>query len=198
MTARWYRGNLHTHTTNSDGDSPPDVVVSWYRDAGYDFLVVTDHDVLTDPAGLRDAAGPMTLIPGEGDAIGRHPRQRAGHRDAASAGVRGHGRGHHQSNVDNVRAQGGCHRSSHPNFRWRVRPEDLAALHDVRLFRITTRARRSTAWAVGQGSRPWRRPGTRSSAPTIGCSASPWTTPTTSGLGPPVLEPRSCLDDGAG
>ena len=65
MTARWYRGNLHTHTTNSDGDSAPDVVVSWYRDAGYDFLVVTDHDVLTDPNGLRDAAGPMTLIPGE-------------------------------------------------------------------------------------------------------------------------------------
>ena len=65
MTARWYRGNIHTHTTNSDGDSAPDVVVSWYRDAGYDFLVVTDHDVLTDPDGLRDAAGPMTLIRGE-------------------------------------------------------------------------------------------------------------------------------------
>jgi hypothetical protein len=26
---RWYRGNTHTHTLNTDGDSPPDEVVRW-------------------------------------------------------------------------------------------------------------------------------------------------------------------------
>src|SRR5687768_12129771 len=31
---RWFKGNTHTHTLNSDGDSPPDVVVRWYRENG--------------------------------------------------------------------------------------------------------------------------------------------------------------------
>ncbi|MEZ5285927.1 MAG: hypothetical protein R2712_14190 [Vicinamibacterales bacterium] len=26
---RWFKGNLHTHTLNSDGDSTPDEVVRW-------------------------------------------------------------------------------------------------------------------------------------------------------------------------
>jgi hypothetical protein len=32
---RWYKGNTHTHTVNSDGDSTPDEVVRWYREHGY-------------------------------------------------------------------------------------------------------------------------------------------------------------------
>src|SRR5262245_1668071 len=31
----WYKGNTHTHTLNSDGDSTPDEVVRWYRSHGY-------------------------------------------------------------------------------------------------------------------------------------------------------------------
>jgi hypothetical protein len=27
----WYKGNTHTHTLNSDGDSTPDEMVRWYR-----------------------------------------------------------------------------------------------------------------------------------------------------------------------
>ena len=52
-TARWYKGNLHTHTLNSDGDSTPDEVVRWYREHGYDFLVLTDHNVMTEVDGLN-------------------------------------------------------------------------------------------------------------------------------------------------
>ena len=44
---RWYRGNLHTHTLWSDGDDFPDMVVDWYREAGYDFLALSDHNVLS-------------------------------------------------------------------------------------------------------------------------------------------------------
>ena len=50
---RWYKGNTHTHTTESDGDSPPEYVARWYRDHGYDFLVLSDHNVFTDPAAFR-------------------------------------------------------------------------------------------------------------------------------------------------
>ncbi|MEQ1923708.1 MAG: hypothetical protein ABL952_14475, partial [Pyrinomonadaceae bacterium] len=46
-TLRWYKGNTHTHTLNSDGESSPEDVVKWYRDAGYNFLFVTDHEFIT-------------------------------------------------------------------------------------------------------------------------------------------------------
>ena len=45
--ARWYKGNTHTHTWWSDGDAPPDFVVKWYKDNGYDFLALSDHDILS-------------------------------------------------------------------------------------------------------------------------------------------------------
>jgi hypothetical protein len=38
---RWFKGNTHAHTLNSDGDSTPDDVVRWYREHGYQFLVLT-------------------------------------------------------------------------------------------------------------------------------------------------------------
>ena len=40
---RFWRGNLHTHTTISDGLQPPDQVIAAYRGRGYDFLAITDH-----------------------------------------------------------------------------------------------------------------------------------------------------------
>jgi hypothetical protein len=38
------RGNLHAHTTFSDGRHSVEAVVARYRDLGYDFLAITDHD----------------------------------------------------------------------------------------------------------------------------------------------------------
>lgn len=40
---RFFRGNLHTHSTRSDGVLAPEAVVARYRDAGYDFIALTDH-----------------------------------------------------------------------------------------------------------------------------------------------------------
>ena len=48
----WYKGNLHTHTTNSDGLWPADKVVARYRTEGYNFLFITDHRRVTDVSGL--------------------------------------------------------------------------------------------------------------------------------------------------
>lgn len=42
---RFYRGNLHTHSTRSDGRRTPEEVVNDYRSRGYDFLSLTDHFV---------------------------------------------------------------------------------------------------------------------------------------------------------
>lgn len=40
---RFLRGNIHTHTNRSDGALPLEDVVAAYKDAGYDFLSITDH-----------------------------------------------------------------------------------------------------------------------------------------------------------
>lgn len=39
----FYRGNLHTHSTRSDGVLEPDEVCRRYRAEGYDFIALTDH-----------------------------------------------------------------------------------------------------------------------------------------------------------
>ncbi len=49
----WCKGNLHSHTTNSDGDCSPEEVVDWYCKNGYDFLCITDHNVITDVSKLQ-------------------------------------------------------------------------------------------------------------------------------------------------
>lgn len=43
---RWWKGNLHTHSLWSDGDQFPEVIVDWYRRNGYQFLALSDHNVL--------------------------------------------------------------------------------------------------------------------------------------------------------
>ncbi len=45
---QWYKANLHTHTTNSDGTWSPQEAVDAYRKKGYDILAITDHDHLTN------------------------------------------------------------------------------------------------------------------------------------------------------
>jgi len=44
----WYKGNLHTHTNNSDGEFSPEKVIEGYKKNGYDFLAITDHWKVTE------------------------------------------------------------------------------------------------------------------------------------------------------
>jgi hypothetical protein len=38
------RGNLHAHTTFSDGVRAPEALIAEYETLGYDFLAITDHE----------------------------------------------------------------------------------------------------------------------------------------------------------
>ena len=44
--ARWWKGNLHTHSLWSDGDDYPEMIVDWYKQHGYQFLALSDHNIL--------------------------------------------------------------------------------------------------------------------------------------------------------
>jgi len=56
---QFYRGNLHTHSTQSDGRLTPEQLGEFYRAANYDFLAITDHFLesygfpMTDSCALR-------------------------------------------------------------------------------------------------------------------------------------------------
>lgn len=58
---KFYRGNLHTHSTCSDGVLSPEEVCRRYKAEGYDFVALTDHFVglfnypITDTSMYRDA-----------------------------------------------------------------------------------------------------------------------------------------------
>ncbi|MCE9532669.1 MAG: hypothetical protein K8T89_16345 [Planctomycetes bacterium] len=45
---RFWKGNLHTHTLWSDGDDFPEMVADWYKRHDYDFLSLTDHNILSE------------------------------------------------------------------------------------------------------------------------------------------------------
>jgi len=46
--ARWWKGNLHTHSLWSDGDDYPEMIADWYLANGYHFLGISDHNVLAE------------------------------------------------------------------------------------------------------------------------------------------------------
>lgn len=58
----WFRGNLHSHTTGSDGLLSAVELASWYRDRGYHFLFITDHNRVTDVSDCRLSG--MLVMPG--------------------------------------------------------------------------------------------------------------------------------------
>jgi hypothetical protein len=62
---RWLKGNLHAHTTNSDGKASPQEVLDRYAELGHDFLMISDHDIYTsaEDHAKWDAKG-LILIPG--------------------------------------------------------------------------------------------------------------------------------------
>lgn len=44
--SHWFKGNLHTHSLWSDGDDYPEMIVDWYKQHGYAFLALSDHNVM--------------------------------------------------------------------------------------------------------------------------------------------------------
>ncbi|HEX2985481.1 MAG TPA: hypothetical protein VHO71_01555 [Caproiciproducens sp.] len=43
LSGTWLKGNLHMHTTRSDGRLEPEAAAALYEKAGYDFIALTDH-----------------------------------------------------------------------------------------------------------------------------------------------------------
>jgi len=59
----WYSGNLHCHSTNSDGHLSPEEVARFYRAIGMDFVTLSDHNRLTPVAEYSAALSGGVAIP---------------------------------------------------------------------------------------------------------------------------------------
>jgi hypothetical protein len=140
---RWYKGNLHTHTVNSDGDSTPHEVATWYREHGYQFLALTDHNHLTEVAALNAIHGArekFLIIPAEEltdqylkrpihiNAINLATEVQAQHGDSVTATI--------QRNVDVIRAAKALPSVNHPNFHWAITARDMMSIKGLKLFEI--------------------------------------------------------------
>lgn len=47
-TRNWFKGNTHTHSLWSDGNDFPEMIFDWYRERGYDFVAMSDHNILQE------------------------------------------------------------------------------------------------------------------------------------------------------
>lgn len=47
-TRAWFKGNTHTHSLWSDGNDFPEMIIDWYREKGYDFIGLSDHNILQE------------------------------------------------------------------------------------------------------------------------------------------------------
>ena len=54
----WYKGNLHSHTTVSDGKMTPEQSVEVYKEHGYNFLALSEHEMC-----IRDRPGSGDVRP---------------------------------------------------------------------------------------------------------------------------------------
>ena len=137
----WFKGNTHTHTTMSDGDSAPEDVARWYKQHGYRFLVLSEHNVFTDPQTLSSLVdSSFLLIPGEEltSSFRKKPVHVNGlnipglldpQTDSTLIGTI-------QKNVDAVRTVDGAPHINHPNFGWAIDQESLLRVNHYQLLEI--------------------------------------------------------------
>jgi hypothetical protein len=140
---RWFKGNTHTHTINTDGDSSPDTVVRWYKEHGYQFLVITDHDMLTPTDGLNSIfAAPGKFLIMQGEEVTDNFNGAPVHLNAIFPKIvvaQQHGTSvaeTMQKNARAIRAAGGLPQLNHPNFGWAITAADILAAPAITHFEV--------------------------------------------------------------
>lgn len=121
----WYKGNLHMHTSRSDGALSPEDACELYGSRGYDFIALTDHWKLS-PA---DTYKNMLLLSGCEYNVGANPRDGVYH--ILAIGCTGDPGIEHtdtpQAIVDKIHEKSGLAVIAHP--AWSINtPEQIEAV----------------------------------------------------------------------
>ncbi len=139
----WFKGNTHTHTDLSDGDSGPDAVVEWYRAHGYHFVVITDHNRTADVRTLNarhGSNGGFLVI--AGNEVTCRSEGKPVHLTALN--VRGRLRSWSyrtrletlRENITRIRRSGASPVICHPNDNWALNISILERVRSCRLIEI--------------------------------------------------------------
>ncbi len=127
---KFFKGNLHTHTTNTDGKKSPEEALKIYQEAGYDFIALTDHwkrtvdephmmgDMLVMTGTELDYTLPAQVIHIVGVGVDGSVFDNASRNGGA------------QSGIDAIRKAGGRAILAHPAWSLNT-PETIGALRDL-------------------------------------------------------------------
>ena len=163
--AEWFKGQTHSHSNVSDGDSSPEDVARWYQQYRYDFLFLTDHYGITDVAPLNAAFGnngKFLVMAGQEvtsnidrfhihvNALFSGPTLPLKPLVAAAAGTSA--LPILQQNLDAVNAAGGVSQINHPNFYWAVTAADIQASTGAVLMEIYSGNVNANVYGAGPAS----------------------------------------------
>jgi hypothetical protein len=137
----WFKGNLHCHSSRSDGRATPADVGLYYRLQGHNFLGLSDHNRLTPPGTCATPAGLLgipcseytgeicchVLAVGAGDATAPAPSRRRKPRPKTAI---------LQDGVNRARAVGAIPVICHPAWNWTLGFDEIAAVRGCRHFEI--------------------------------------------------------------
>ena len=164
----FYKGNIHTHTNKSDGDEDPIKVTEWYKEHGYDFLVLTDHNhrTILDHGNTPETKGTPLMIPGEEVTLNFQ-------KDDVPVPIHINGIGIErvvepiqsetfvstiQANVNAIKEAGGIASINHPNYKWAYTTSELIqvdgataievfnGIHDTNVYGSKTRPSSEQIW----------------------------------------------------
>lgn len=153
----WLKGNLHTHTSLSDGDSRPEVVVGWYAEHDYDFVILTDHDRTGRVERLRRLSAEGCMVINGAELSGRAARKPI---HVCALGIDrpcppgGYWQGRRraavlQAMIDWVHQAGGVPLIAHPNYQYALGARELAGANDCRLFELFNASSRCNNFEAG-------------------------------------------------
>jgi len=150
--ATWYKGNTHCHTTLcGHADTTPENVTKWYHDRGYNFLILSEHNIYIDPATVKMPIGKrddFILVPGE---------EVTGSSDVHTTGmntqrytpakwdeifkdedlkIKRTKVEQIQFHVDSIGAAGGVPILNHPNFKSGVSAAELQQVNGMKMFEL--------------------------------------------------------------
>lgn len=138
----WYRGNTHTHTELcGHADSHPDKVAKWYLDQGYNFLILSEHNIFIDPNIVKlpeNRRQDFILVPGQEVTGHKHIHTTAMNiKERVPANYFNNEKEKIvQHHVDSVIGKGGHAILNHPNFHYALDHHHIGKVKNLYMFEL--------------------------------------------------------------
>ena len=157
----WFKGNVHCHSTNSDGHSSPAEVARYYRAMGMDFVTVSDHNRLTSITEYASELDDRFVGIPCCEYTGRHNchvvavdvdeavKPEPGVADADPLAVL-------QDGIDRTLAAGGVPVLCHPCWNWAFDHETILKLRNATHFEVFNASPDCNSHPLGDRSYPER------------------------------------------